>query len=678
MCTRSHTLLLRLIAFVAIVTPAGAQGRFERVIDPFVVEDRAGEKLSSPFSGGLGSARIGLVDVSGDLLPDLLALNPDGRLRAYRNTGEGRFVRTYPSPYDSAPVFQWFRLADINDDGALDLFSGGSHSEVLLYANLGTTAEPAWGAADTVRADTIIFTQLETVPSLVDIDGDGDLDLFSGNIEGSITFYRNVGNASNPAFELASTRFQDILVISSTARRKRADEPRLLHGASVLDFADMDGDGDLDLLFGDFFTTRLLYFTNDGSRQSPSFSMGHLDTAFRGFGDDVESYGFNQPAAGDIDGDGDVDIIVSSLYPNSALEALTPYVNEGSPTMPAMRRRQGGITGELDLGTYAAPCTVADTRGRSVLVGNGDGVLTEYSVTVDGARTRMARMGVHAPLTGRFNASPTSGDLDGDGVSEVVVGSADEGNLKLLKRVGSEFVVTPWLMDTATVGRYASPALVDLDRDGDLDLLVGAAGGRILYFENRGTPQHEDFVATPPPPPFDTLDVGAYSAPFADDIDGDGDIDVLIGGRTNPTDRVGRVRFWINDGVRFDESPAYPPLLAGTQPKPMVARLTEGLFVLVGEQSGGITAWRDSGTTSNIPINPSRARGPSFRREGEFLLLEGNFSPEGASLGLFDVTGREVFRGQIEGSRIKVPDLPIGRYLVDIGRRSAGSIVIVR
>lgn len=670
--------LLLFVGLLAHRSPLPAQGRFERVIDPFPVEERSGERLSSPFSGGLVSSRIGLVDINNDLMPDLLALNPEGRLRAYLNTGDGRFMRSNLSPYESAPVYQWFRMADINNDGAIDLFTGGRHSEVLLYINLGTTARPDWGGVDTVRADTIVFTQLETVPSLVDIDGDGDLDLFSGNIEGSVTFYRNDGNTSTPAFVLASTRFQDILVISSSTRRKRVDPPRIQHGASVLDFVDLDGDGDLDLLFGDFFTTRLLYFTNDGSRQVPRFSMDHLDTAFRGFGDDVESYGFNQPAAGDIDNDGDIDIIVSSLYPNSALEALTPYVNEGTATSPHMRRRQGGITGEIDLGTYAAPCEISDTRGRSLIVGNGDGILTEYDIISTGATTTIARRGSHAALPGRFNASPAAGDLDGDGVSEVVVGTADEGNLKLLKRNGDALVATPWLMDTATVGRYASPALVDFDRDDDLDLLVGSAGGRLIYFENRGTRMLGDFVAATPPPPFDTLDVGAYSAPYAADIDNDGDIDVVIGARTNPSDRVGSIRFWINNGGRFEESSEYPALSAGTQPKPITLSLPEGLFLLVGEPAGGISAWRDSAGASSVPAGQSRTDTPWITRDGTSLVIHGNISPDGASLGLFDITGREVFRGQISGHRIILPDLPIGRYLVDVGRRSAGSIVIVR
>lgn len=665
----------------AIVASSMAQSRFVRVVNPFTVEDEAGVAMTSPFSGGLVQARIGLRDIDNDLLPDLLALNPDGQLRTYRNIGSGMFSRLLPSPYDGTPVHQWFRLVDLNDDGAVDVLTGGEHSEVLLRVNQGSSQFPVWSSVvDTLKADTVIFTQLETVPSLVDIDGDGDLDLFSGNIEGSISFYRNNGTPSQPVFSLESTRYMDILVISSAARWKDHDHvPSPQHGASVLDFADLDGDGDLDLLFGDFFTTRLLYFTNTGSSKAPRFSMSQLDTAFRGFGDDVQSFGFNQPTAEDVDHDGDVDVIVSSLYPNSSLEALSPFINVGTATQPQMKRRQGGITGELDFGTFAAPCEVHDRVRRSLLVGNGDGTLTEYEVAVEGGTTRMRRVRTHKALPGRFNASPAAGDIDGDGVAEVIVGSADEGKLKLLQRNGDLLVPVAWIMDTAMVGRYASPVLLDMDTDGDLDLLVGSSGGRFLYFENRGNPGDADFIATSPPPPFDTLDVGAFSAPGAIDLDGDGDLDIAIAGRENPGDRAGHVRFWLNTEGSFSESVEFEILSTSVQAKPMGFVTSEGRFLLVGEAAGGIAAWRDSASTSGLhDWNAVGERQYDVRVDNGWIVIGGNMSNHFASLVLYNITGRAVCRQSLAGRTIHIPSLPGGLYLVEVDGSATGAVYIAR
>jgi len=660
-------------------SPLHAQGRFEQEIAPIEVDEGDGHVLGSPFSGGLVSPRVGLIDLDGDSLPELFALNPDGRLRTYNNLGGGAFRRLHPSPYDTSPVNQWFRLADLDDDGAVDLLTGGLRSELLFYRNVGTTAAPVWPqTADTVRTDMIVFTQLETVPSLVDIDGDGDLDLFTGNLEGSITFYRNDGTRKVPKFVLATQRFQDILVVSFAARRRKEPLQTPQHGASVLDFTDLDGDRDLDMLFGDFFTTRLLYFRNDGTRFSPNFSMNRLDTAFRGMGDDVATYGFNQPIAADLDRDGDVDVLVSSLYPNSPLEPLLPFINTGTTTAPVMRLRTGGLTDELDVGTSAAPCVLRDADRWSIVVGNADGTLAEYEVVDGGGKTMLRRERTHGAVPGRFNATPTAGDLDDDGIAEVITGSADGSDLRLLRRSANDLVAESWLMDTAVVGRYATPALVDMEGDGDLDLLVGSAGGRLTYFRNDGTPQVPAFVATTPPRPFDTLDVGSYSAPCPFDIDGDGDVDVLIGGRARAGDRTGVVRFWINNSGRYDESPAYPPLVTDGQPLPVGFVSSAGRFVLVGEAAGGITAWRD---TSYISSAPS-VRGMNGRQltievlDRERIRIVGNIPNEGTSLRLFDILGRDVFRSFISGDVVGLPHLPHGWYLVDVAGLGSGSLIV--
>jgi len=682
--------LLRVAFVICLVgfpgSPNGAaQGRYQQELAPLRVEEGDGRFLDSPFSGGLVSARIGLVDINGDLLPDLLALNPDGRLRVYHNIGNWSFTRDFPSPYDGSPVSHWFRLADLDGDNAVDLLTGGTRSELILYRNLGTTARPQWaGVADTLRADTIIFTQLETVPSLVDIDADGDLDLFSGNIEGSISFYRNDGSRMEPRFVMVTGRFQDILVISSgTRRRKDGDNGQhALHGASVLDFADLDGDGDQDLLFGDFFTTRLLYFMNDGSSTAPRFSMNRLDTAFRGFGDDVESYGFNQPGVADVDGDGDIDVLVSSLYPNSPLEALTPYENSGTRTEPRMRRRQGGITGELDFGANAAPCELRDRDRWAILVGNADGTITEFSVEPDAPRSTLRRLRTHAALPGRFNGVPAAADIDADGVAEVVTGSADGSDLRLFRREGEALVQSPWIMDTARVGRYASPTFVDLDNDLDYDLMVGSSGGRFQYFENRGTPSAPDYVAEVPPSPFDTLDVGAYSSPRFFDVDGDGDQDALVGARTAPGDRIGNVRIWLNDGTgKFSEQDAFPPLISDVQPIPLGLTLPEARLILVGEAAGGITAWRDTSFLSSADNEVLESKGDDLRAilvGRDLVRIEGNIGTSVASLCLIDIRGREACNVPVEGLFARLPDLPAGWYMVRIGDTFAGPVTIQR
>ena len=129
---------------------------------------------------------------------------------------------------------------------------------------------------------------------------------------------------------------------------------------------------------------------------------------------------------------------------------------------------------------------------------------------------------------------PALADLDCDNDLDLILGDAD-GTLQFYENTGN--VRAPIFtaaasasVDRIDVGDRAAPALADLDHDGDMDLIVGAADGSLNYFRNDGNAYSPNFVAlTGTDNPFDGLSVPSNAIPTAGDVDYDNLIDVLVG-----------------------------------------------------------------------------------------------------------------------------------------------------
>jgi hypothetical protein len=130
-------------------------------------------------------------------------------------------------------------------------------------------------------------------------------------------------------------------------------------------------------------------------------------------------------------------------------------------------------------------------------------------------------------------------DLDRDGDLDLLMGDFD-GALRYFENGGD--AATPLYVERTgganpfgglVAGGFATPALGDVDRDGDLDLVVGDEPvGTFIYFENTGTAETPAFVArTGSANPLNGADVGLNSAPVFVDIERVGDLDVVSGDR---------------------------------------------------------------------------------------------------------------------------------------------------
>jgi hypothetical protein len=96
-------------------------------------------------------------------------------------------------------------------------------------------------------------------------------------------------------------------------------------------------------------------------------------------------------------------------------------------------------------------------------------------------------------------------------------------------------------MDTMNLVQSSAPALADLDNDGDKDLLVGNSSGRLTYYVNNGNASsfNYQFVSNN----YQGISVGNDASPNLSDLDGDGDLDLLIG------NRMGAIYHYRNNGT---------------------------------------------------------------------------------------------------------------------------------
>jgi uncharacterized protein (DUF2141 family) len=361
-----------------------------------------------------------------------------------------------------------------------------------------------------------------SAPAFADLDGDGDQDALVGETYNTIKYFKNTGTALAPVFA------------------EQLDAANPFNGVDVgvlstLAFADLDGDGDQDATVGEYFGT-LRYFKNSGTALAPVFAeQVNGDNPFAG----VDVGSSSAPTFADLDEDGDQDAIVGE--DNGTLRC---FKNMGTALAPVFEEQSGAANplNGLDAGSLSFPA-FADLDGDGdldVLVGNSYGFLSYFRNTGTAlAPVFVEQTGAANPFDGvyvdGYRGAPAFADLDSDGDKDLVVGEGT-GTLKYLKNTSTALPLTQTEQTGAAnpfngvdVGYDSLPALADLDADGDLDAAIGEYSGRVYYFKNTGTPLAPVFVEQTDSNPLSLVSISSNRIqPLFADPDRDGDQDVVI------------------------------------------------------------------------------------------------------------------------------------------------------
>lgn len=206
---------------------------------------------------------------------------------------------------------------DIDGDGDLDCFSGEYSNvraaQIYFYRNDGTNKNPQFKqVTGDANALSKVAANALSIPFFIDIDGDGDYDCFIGEgTTGAIMYYKNTGTATHPVLEKQSAAFNPLSGVKFWAS-----------GVASPSFADVDGDGDYDCLVSDEDGNEN-YFKNTGDVHNPSFV--HVNASEDPFSSVVFNKGMYNVSFYDWNKDGLPDLFVNTTY----------YKNVGTVGKPA-------------------------------------------------------------------------------------------------------------------------------------------------------------------------------------------------------------------------------------------------------------------------------------------------------------------------------------------------------
>lgn len=313
----------------------------------------------------------------------------------------------------------------------------------------------------------------------------------------------------------------------------------VLRNSMDVGVADLDGDGDLDVVIPQEFRLNKLML-NDGTGRFTDISAtlpplseeemaaGPPQLRFEGAGHDSEDV-----SIADFDSDGILDLII----------VAEDDVKFGRTNVHEYYRGLGGARHQRVGGL---PDMEADAIAHADFDGDGDldlliaGAGQDRLLTNDGKGGFTDQTGSRAPREDRVTQDGEFADLDGDGDLDVVLGQEGGHALWLNDGSGRFSDASDRLPDPGNVeARKVTPA--DIDGDGDLDLYFSHVSwqgreGQDRLLINDGSGRFSDETAARIPAETDITLVARFA-----DLDGDGDLDIVRGD-------AGPLSVWINDG----------------------------------------------------------------------------------------------------------------------------------
>jgi hypothetical protein len=390
----------------------------------------------------------------------------------YRNIGDSsqwqwQEVNSVFSNLGSSTYWNSPCLVDLNNDNKKDLVYGTASGPLNYYRNTGSATTPTW-TVNTSLFGGVLDVGGASSPHLIDFDFDGDFDLISGSQLGSIKYYKNTGSSTSPAWLASHSYFSSI------------DQSIY----SAISSGDVNGDSLPDVVVGDL-SGQLFFHQNTGT------GFTQLTSVFSG----ISFSGWSSPVLVDMDYDSDLDLVVGEDNGN-----LNYFENSGTADSASWQEIPGYF-GTIDVGSHCVPAIgdIDNDGDMDIITGdlfheiqyfrNDSGTWTEDPTVVSG-------------ITAGQNAAPALADLDNDGDLDLTIGNYDgtfnyyeNQNVTFIPVNNESFLPNNYLL----VNVYPNPFNlstvfnIKIQKAGDLQLKIFNQLGQTVIDKNIGYKNAQQF-----------------------------------------------------------------------------------------------------------------------------------------------------------------------------------------
>lgn len=533
---------LFLISTMLYALPAQAQFLFD--YNTSLPVKVGGSALENPWSGGLNNAQFSDIDFDFDGDMDLFVFDRSSdNIRVFKQEGTGPSAH-YELAYDAKA---WFptdlryraTMVDYDNDGRNDLFTYGIGG-LKIYRNVGSiTSGLQWELitdllyTEYLSTYTNLYVSSSDIPSIVDVDGDGDIDILTFHIGGQhMEYYQNqsmdlYGIPDSLVFELKNQCWGKFKEDFSTSSIMLNDPDAPCQGGSIPDpqrasghsgstilAIDVDNSGVLDLVIGDVSYSNLNLLINGGTAPNTDSPMISIDNAFPSNTTPANMTLFPAAFYVDVDFDGVKDLLVGANAKNVSqnVNSILFYKNIGSNAAPNFIYVQDDFLQNemIETGTGSVPVItdINEDGLEDMIVAN----FFRYDAAVDKQSVFSYYQNTGTSANPEFTfiddnyldlnlqnyglrSIPTFGDIDSDGDKDMLIGRED-GTLVYYENFssGSGSVFTSGSINyqdnmgqIISSSGFCAPQLFDLNEDGLMDLIIGKKSGDLMYYQNIGT-----------------------------------------------------------------------------------------------------------------------------------------------------------------------------------------------